>query len=107
MSILKLFDPTKESWSFNNWTEPADFSWDLMRRTYLAINPTEDPVEAPLDYAFYQIYKSAGSQGNCFGMSMLGLALHKFGGFMGFCAPASFYTGPYGSAPHTGPDRAE
>ena len=78
-----------------------------MRRTYLGINPTENAIEAPLDYAFYQIYKSAGSKGNCFGMSMLGLALHKFGGFMGFCAPASFYTGPYGNVTHTGPDRAD
>jgi len=107
MSVLKPFDPTIESWSFNNWTETNDFSWDLMRRTYLAINPTEDPVAAPLDYTWYQIYKSVGSQGNCFGMSMLGSALHKFGGFMGFCAPASFYTGPYGNVTHTGPDRPD
>jgi hypothetical protein len=107
MSVLKRFDPTIESWSFSNWDDPT-FSWDLMRRTYLAINPTQNAVEAPLDSAFYEIlYKAAGSKGNCFGMSMLALALHKFGGFMGFCAPASFYTGDYLNSPHTGPDRAE
>jgi hypothetical protein len=107
MTVLTPFDPTKESWSFSNWKD-ATYSWDLYRRTYLAINPTQNAIEAPSDSLFYEtIYKSAGKNGNCFGMSMLGLALHKFGGFMGYCAPASFYTGDTVNDPHTGPDRAD
>ena len=106
MSVLTPFDPVAEGWSFENWREATPFSWDLMRRTYLAINPTDDIVEAPLDCAFYEIFKSCASNGNCGGFAMLGIALHKFGGFMGFCSPASFYTGPWGSGA-TGPDRMD
>ena len=91
MGILDEFDPTRDGWSFANWGETSDFSWDLYRRTYLAINPTNDPVESPLDVAFFQIFKSCAANGNCGGMSMLALALFKYGGYMGFCSPASFY----------------
>jgi hypothetical protein len=93
MAIGDEFDPRKNGWSFQNWDD-ASLSWDLYRRSYLAINPTEDPVEAPLDYTFYEtVFKILAKNGNCGGMSMLGLALYKYGGFMGFCGPASFYTG--------------
>ena len=101
MSITDEFDPTVNGWFFENWGEASDFSWDLFRKTYLAINPTHDCVEAPLDCAFYEIFKGCAAKGNCGGMSMLGLALWKFGGFMGFCSPACFYTGT------TEPDRAD
>lgn len=92
MAIGDEFDPQKNGWFFQNWDD-ANLSWDLYRRAYLAINPTQDPVEAPLDYAFYEVFKILASKGNCGGMSMLGLALYKYGGFMGFCGPAGFYTG--------------
>lgn len=101
MSITDMFDPTLNGWYFENWGEATDFSWDLFRKTYLAINPTHDCVEAPLDCAFYEIFKGCAAKGNCGGMSMLSLALWKFGGFMGFCSPACFYTGT------TEPDRAD
>jgi hypothetical protein len=102
MGILDEFDPTRDGWFFDNWDEATDFSWDLYRRTYLAINPTDDVIEAPLDVAFYQIFKSCAANGNCGGMSMLGLALYKYGGYMGYCSPASFYTGGA-----NGPDRTD
>ncbi len=92
MAIGDEFDPEKNGWFFQNWND-ANLSWDLYRRAYLAINPTQDLVEAPLDCAFYEIFKILAKNGNCGGMSMLGLALYKYGGFMGFCGPASFYTG--------------
>jgi hypothetical protein len=105
MGILTEFDPTRDGWFFDNWREATDFDWDLYRRTYLAINPTDDVVESPLDVAFYQIFKSCAKNGNCGGLSMLALALFKYGGYMGYCSPASFYTGdPTGA---TGPDRTD
>jgi hypothetical protein len=106
MGILDEFDPTRDGWSFVNWGEGADFSWDLYRRTYLAINPTNDPVESPLDVAFFQIFKSCAANGNCGGMVMLALALFKYGGYMGFCSPPNFYT-PANNTDHQQPARAD
>lgn len=102
MGILDEFDPRRDGWFFENWGEAADFDWDLYRRTYLAINPTNDPVESPLDVAFFQIFKSCAANGNCGGMSMLALALFKYGGYLGYGSPANFYTGA-----GSGPDRAD
>ena len=94
------FDPATDGWYFENWGEQSpycltscDFSWDLFRQTYLGVNPTHDCLEAPLDCAFYEIFKSCAKQGNCGGMSLLALAIYKYGGFMGFCGPARFFTG--------------
>ena len=106
MGILDDFNPQRDGWSFVNWGEATDFSWDLYRRTYLAINPTNDPVEAPLDVAFFQIFKSCAANGNCGGMSMLALALFKYGGYMGFCSPPNFYT-PANNVDHQQPSRAD
>lgn len=95
-----VFDPKKDGWYFENWGEKGDycigscdFSWDLFRRTYLGIYPNNDAGAAPLDVTFYEIFKNCASQGNCGGMSVLALALFKYGGYLGFCSPASFYTG--------------
>lgn len=106
MGILDEFDPKHDGWQFENWGETSDFSWDLYRRTYLAVNPTNDPVAAPLDVAFYQIFKSCAKGGNCGGMSMLALALFKFGGFMGFCSPPDFYPPAIATSPKQ-PARAD
>jgi hypothetical protein len=112
MAIMKDFNPSVDSWGFQNWGETGDFcigscefSWDLFRQTYMGINPSEDPVAAPLDYAFYQIFKKCAEQGNCGGLSLLALALFKFGGYMGFCSPASFYTGTKKPPDWRGTDR--
>jgi hypothetical protein len=102
MAILDEFDPQTNGWFFQNWGEIPTFTWDLYRRTYLGINPTNDVVAAPLDVAFFEIFKSCAANGNCGGCSMLALALYKYGGFMGFCSPAAFYTGG-----GSGPDRAD
>lgn len=101
MGILDEFDPKRDGWSFENFQTP-DLSWDLYRRTYLAINPTENVIESPLDVAFYQIFKGCAAQGNCGGISMLALALFRFGGYMGYGSPAFFYAGGA-----DGPDRAD
>ena len=106
MGILDEFNPARDGWSFGNWREPADFSWDLYRRTYLAINPTNDPIESPLDVAFFQIFKSCASNGNCGGMAMLALALFKYGGYMGFCSPPNFYA-PANDTDHKSPARQD
>lgn len=95
------FDPAVDGWYFSNWGEASEFTWDLYRKTYLGINPTHDCIEAPLDCAFYEIFKNCAQQGNCGGMSLLALALYKYGGYMGFCSPACFYTGV------EGPDRTD
>ncbi|MEI6363602.1 MAG: hypothetical protein WCP95_15900 [Actinomycetes bacterium] len=101
MGILDEFDPRRDGWFFQNWGEATEFDWDLYRRTYLAIIPTNDVAAAPLDVAFFQIFKSCAAQGNCGGMSMLALALFKYGGYMGYGSPANFYTGV------SGPDRPD
>ncbi len=101
MGILDEFDPKRDGWSFENFTT-ADLSWDLYRRTYLAINPTENVIESPLDVAFYQIFKGCAAQGNCGGISVLALALFRFGGYMGYGSPAFFYAGGA-----NGPDRTD
>ena len=67
MGILDEFNPTRDGWSFVNWGEANDFTWDLYRRTHLAINPTNDPIESPLDVAFFQIFKGCAANGNCGG----------------------------------------
>jgi len=86
------FDPKVDGWSFKNFTG-GNFTWDLFRKTYLGVNPTENSAEAPLDCAYYELFQQMASGGNCGGMSLLALALYKFGGFMGFCSPAIFYSG--------------
>jgi hypothetical protein len=94
------FSPEKDGWHFENWGEEGpncigscDFSWDLFRKTYLGIYPNNNPVAAPLDCGFYEIFKNCAEKGNCGGMSVLALALFKYGGSLGFCSPAKFYTG--------------
>ena len=99
MSITSEFDPAQDGWYFENWEEDrhfidsSDFSWDLFRQSYLGINPAHDCIKAPLDCAFYELFKNCAGQGNCGGMSLLGLALFKYGGYQGFCVPACFYSG--------------
>lgn len=87
------FNPKVDGWSFENWGEDSGFDWGLFRETYLGVNPTEDCVEAPLDCSFFEIFKICAKLGNCGGMSILALALHKYGGYFGFCKPANFYAG--------------
>ena len=58
MSITDTFDTSRNGWIFENWGETSTFSWDLFRRTYIGINPTQDCIEAPLDCAFYEIFKN-------------------------------------------------
>jgi hypothetical protein len=93
MSITDTFDPDRNGWIFENWGESSEFSWDLFRRTYIGINPTQDCIAAPLDCAFYEIFKNCAAGGNCGGLSLLALAMFKHGGWMGFCGPANFYSG--------------
>ena len=112
VALADEFDPAVDGWYFSNWCEKwsdpdcpgscvgsCDFTWDLYRQTYLGINPTHDCVEAPLDCAYYKIFKNCAKGGNCGGISLLALALYKYGGYMGFCSPANFYAGT------VGPDR--
>lgn len=93
MSVSDTFEPRRDGWIFTNWGETAPFSWDLYRRTYMGINASQDCVQAPLDCAFYEIFKSCAVGGNCGGISLLALAMFKHGGWMGYCSPARFYTG--------------
>jgi hypothetical protein len=89
----ELFDPEVDGWFFGNWGEPEPFAWDLFRETYLGVNPTQDCVAASADCVFFELFKKCAKDGNCGGMSLLALALYKYGGYFGFCKPANFYTG--------------
>lgn len=105
MGLLDTFDPLRDGWSFQNFTT-ADLSWDLYRRTYLAINPSQSAA-SPLDLAFYEIFKGCAKNGNCGGLSMLALSLFRFGGYMGYGSPASFYGGGSDVHPPKGPARTD
>lgn len=94
----RAFDPKRDGWYFENWGEKdpfcldsCDFSWELFRRTYLGVSPSD--ARDPFDAAFYEVFKNCAQDGNCGGMSVLALALFKYGGYFGFCSPANFYTG--------------
>lgn len=89
MPLTMDFDPIVNGWNFQNW-EASSFDWDLFRDAYLGINPTHDCVQAPLDCAFFEIFKNCAQGGNCGGMSLLSLALFKYGGFMGFARRRDF-----------------
>jgi len=100
MGIATPFDPNKNGWSFSNWGEENNsihpdnqLPWELFREAYLGVHPNNDPLVAPLDSAFYEIFKICADKGNCGGMSLLALALYKYGGYMGFCSPANSYSG--------------
>lgn len=98
----KEFNPQKDGWDFRNWPEneeycigcglptghtgDCEFDWKLYHDTYLGISETD-----LLDIAFFEIFKKCAKDGNCGGMSHLALALFKYGGYMGFCSPATFY----------------
>ena len=87
------FNPIVDGWSFENFDGIAA-TWDLYRDTYLGINPSHNCVEAPFDCLFYEnAFKDLGKNGHCAGISLLGLAIFKYGGYMGFCSPASLYNG--------------
>jgi hypothetical protein len=92
----ELFNPKVDGWLFENWGEASGFDWDLFRDTYLGVNPTEDCLEAPFDCSFFPLFKDCAKLGNCGGMSILALALYKYGGYFGFCKPAYFYAGDNG-----------
>jgi hypothetical protein len=104
VGIQDIFDPKRDGWSFENFPTP-ELSWALYRRTYLAINPTENAVEAPLDVAYYNIIKNCAKAGNCGGMSVLALALFQYGGYLGFGSPAFFYEGGSNIRPPKRPSR--
>jgi hypothetical protein len=96
------FNPLVDGWKFHNFKK-MDATWDLYRDTYLGINPTENCAEALLDCLFYeQGFKIVADKGHCAGISLLGLAIYKYGSYMGFCSPASIYEGDA-----NGPDRAD
>jgi hypothetical protein len=86
--MKKEFNPEEDGWDFANWGETGEFDWDLYKDAYLAIDPQDK-----YDQMFYPLFKKCAEQGNCGGMSFLALALFKYGGYMGFCSPASFYEG--------------
>ena len=101
MTMFRDFIPDLDGWLFKNWREDTIsihsgniFPWDLFQDTYLGVHGTYDPNLAYLDTKFYdEIYKSCAAKGNCGGLSLMALALYKYGGYMGFCGPANMHSG--------------
>lgn len=89
------FDPKTDGWYFIN-TGRKGMTWKLFRETYLGVHPNMNCGVAPLDCAFYELFKVCANDGVCGGMSLLGLALYKYGGYMGYCSPAKFYKAKIG-----------
>jgi hypothetical protein len=106
MGILNPFDPRRDGLSFQNF-DTATLDWDLFRRTYLGIWPTNDPIAAPLDAAFFEIFTKCAAPGNCGGLSMLTLTIWQLGGYFGFGSPAFFYAGGSNLHPPAGPARTD
>jgi hypothetical protein len=81
-------------WRFGNFDDPT-LSWDIYRDTFIGIPPSEDPWSSAFDVLFYEeLYKDKlAAPGNCFGMSLLNLMIQKNGGYLGFCAPVTQYSG--------------
>jgi hypothetical protein len=118
--MKKEFNLKEDGWDFKNWKEgnwgtqdgnyctgapetdgycalaatgphsnACEFSWKLYEEAYIAVNELNT-----FDQLFYdKAFKKVAENGNCGGMSFLALALYKYGGYMGFCSPASFYEG--------------
>jgi hypothetical protein len=108
----KEFKPELDGWDFHNWREedsqcagapgcilpaghlgPCELSWDLYAEAYPGVNKYDS-----FDLLFYETcFKKMVNGGNCGGMSFLALALFKYGGYRGYCSPASFYEGKFSS----------
>lgn len=107
MGVSDTFDPQRDGWSFRNWYGDVGFSWDLYRRSYLGISPTESPFKDGPEALFYKIFKTCAKNGNCGGMTMLALAIFKYGAYMGFSSPPSFYAASTDNADQKKPARQD
>ena len=83
---------------FINFGTPV-LPWESYRRSFFGIPSDTDDLRAtltaPFDVLFYnEIYKTKlAADGNCFGISLLSLMMNRYGGYLGFCCPPSFYDG--------------
>lgn len=105
MGILDTFDPKRDGWSWENLGTPL-LTWDQYRRTYLGIS-SSPTAAAPMDLAFYEIFKGCAAGGNCGGMAVLALTIFKYGGYLGWGSPAIFYKGGSNVVGPIGPARPE
>ena len=82
------------TWRFENFGDSIP-SWDVFRETYIGIAPTYGEA-SPFDQILYdQVHSKMINTGHCFGMSLGALQLLRYGGYDGFCAPASQYPRKY------------
>lgn len=82
------------TWHFENFGDSIP-SWDVFRETYIGIAPTYESASI-FDQIFYDsVHSKMINTGHCFGMNIGALQLLRYGGYGGFCAPASQYPRKY------------
>jgi hypothetical protein len=84
----------KNTWYFENFGD-STVSWDLFRENYIGIPPNYNDAFYFDRVLFDEVYTKMLGTGHCFGMSLLALQLLRYGGYDGFCSPASQYPRKY------------
>ena len=107
--------PARYGWGFRNFADTA-FTWDIYSHSFFGV-PLDSNL-AWLTSSFDKLYfellfhrllpnpDNNGGIGNCYGVSLLSLMINRFGGYYGYCAPTSSYTGDTNWANAVGPDDA-
>ncbi len=83
------------TWYFDNFTKPI-LPWSMFRETYIGVAPAPS---ADFDQLFYDLlYKDQlAAKGYCYGLSTMAMLMMKNGGHLGYCHPASSYSGTIAS----------
>lgn len=101
LSIDKLNGQTPEEsvaaaerygWRFHNFGT-NEITWDVYCHALYGI-PQDKVLATPFDIGIFELLKNKVAEpGNCSGLSSLSLMMDKYGGYLGYCAPASFQDG--------------
>lgn len=85
----------KNTWYFDNFVKDI-LPWSMFRETFIGVAPAPS---ADFDQLFYNyLYKDQlAAKGHCYGMDVMEMLMLKNGGHLGYCHPASAYTGTIAS----------
>ncbi|MBL7810141.1 MAG: hypothetical protein JNN28_20130 [Saprospiraceae bacterium] len=82
------------TWHFENFSDSLP-SWDVFRETYIGVAPTYASASIFDQILYDNVHAKMINTGHCFGMNIGALQLIRYGGYSGFCAPASQYPRKY------------
>lgn len=102
----------KYGWGFRNFADTA-FTWDIYSHSFFGVplDSNYSWLTSTFDKLFFELLfhkrlpnpDNNGGIGNCYGISLLSLMINRFGGYYGYCAPTSSYTGDTNWANAVGP----